>query len=254
MTATTGTNKLEPKTGSSGKPAGSHASPVVPFLDLKTQFSGIRDEVLAAVTRVLDSQQFILGSEVTALENELAAYVGVKHAIACASGSDALLLSLMALELNPGDEVITVPFTFVATAACIARLQARTVFVDILPGTYNIDPLSLEKAITPRTKAIIPVHLFGLSRGYGCHFPHCRKARNSCHRRCRASHRVPLKGKAVGTLAAMGCFSFFPSKNLGGAGDGGLITTDDNALADKLKVLRVHGGRPDLRARVGWRE
>jgi dTDP-4-amino-4,6-dideoxygalactose transaminase len=243
MAATTGTTNLEPKAGSSSKPAGRHASPVVPFLDLTTQFSGIRDEVLAAVTRVLDSQQFILGSEVTALENELAAYFGVKHAIACASGSDALLLSLMALDLKPGDEVITVPFTFVATAACVARLKARTVFADILPGTYNIDPVSLEKAITPRTKAIIPVHLFGLAADMDAisriaerrGIPVIEDAAQAigCH----------YKGRSVGTLASMGCFSFFPSKNLGGAGDGGLITTDDTALADKLKVLRVHGSR-----------
>jgi len=244
MVVATGPRKPEVSPGSAGKQTGDQAvSPIVPFLDLKRQFAGIREEVLTAVTRVLESQQFILGAEVEALEHELAAYVGAKYAIACASGTDALLLALMAVGLMPGDEVITVPFTFVATAACVARLNAKPVFVDILPGTYNLDPASLEKAIGPRTKAIIPVHLFGLAaemesisdiaKRHGVPVIEDAAQAIGCH----------YQGRAVGTLAAMGCFSFFPTKNLGGAGDGGFITTDDPALADKLRVLRVHGSR-----------
>lgn len=214
-----------------------------PFLDLKAQFAPIRQEVMEAVTRVMESQYFILGPEVAGLEEEIAAYIGCKHAISCASGSDALMLALMALDIEPGDEVITVPFTFFATGGAIARLHAKPVFVDIDPVTFNMDPAQIEKAITPRTKAIMPVHLFGLCADMD--------AINQVADR----HGIPViedaaqaigsryKGKQAGTLGAMGCFSFFPSKNLGGGGDGGLVTTNDPKLAEKLKLLRVHGSR-----------
>ena len=215
--------------------------PAFPFLDLQAQFATIRQEVMAAVTRVMESQHFILGPEVTAFEQEVKPQVGCEHIFGCASGSDALLLALMALGVGPGDEVIAPPFTFVATAGAIARLHARTVFIDIDPETYNLDPQQLERLITPRTKAIIPVHLFGLAADMD------EILKVSDH------HGVPViedaaqaigakyKGKAVGSMGAFGCFSFFPSKNLGGAGDGGLIATNDAKLAAKLKILRVHG-------------
>jgi dTDP-4-amino-4,6-dideoxygalactose transaminase len=214
-----------------------------PFLDLKAQYSQIRAEIQQSVTRVLDSQHFILGPEVAALEVEIAKYVGTEFAIGCASGSDALLLALMALEIGPGDEVITTPFTFVATAGSIARQQARPVFVDIDPVTFNISPEAIEAAITPRTKAIMPVHLFG------------QAADMDAINAIAARHHLPViedaaqaigarrNGRAVGALGTVGCFSFFPSKNLGGAGDGGIITTSDSELAAKLKILRVHGSR-----------
>lgn len=214
-----------------------------PFLDLKAQYSSIREDVIAAVTRVLDSQHFILGPEVAAFEDEVRQYIGSKFALGCASGSDALLLALMALNIGPGDEVITVPFTFVATAGAIARLGAIPVFVDIGPITYNLDPNQLEAAITKKTKAIMPVHLFGLpaemdsileiGRRYG--IPVIEDAAQAIG--------AEYRGRKVGTLGTLGCFSFFPSKNLGGGGDGGLITTNDAELADRLKILRVHGSR-----------
>jgi dTDP-4-amino-4,6-dideoxygalactose transaminase len=213
------------------------------FLDLKAQFAAIRDEVMEAVTRVLESQQFILGREVNLLEEETARMLGSEHAVACASGSDALMLAMMAAGIGPGDEVITTPFTFVATAGSIARLGAKPVFVDIDPDTFNIDPTGIESVITPRTRAIVPVHLFGLSAELDpilriaeslgiVVIEDAAQAIGGCYR-----------GRCVGTVGAFGCFSFFPSKNLGGAGDGGLITTQDSKLADRLRLLRVHGSR-----------
>ncbi len=218
-------------------------APQFPFLDLKAQYSQIRTEVEHAVLRVLESQHFILGPEVAALETEIAKQVGTQFAIGCASGSDALLLALMALGVGPGDEVITTPFTFVATGGAIARLQARPVFVDIDPLTFNVDPDEITKALTPRTKAIMPVHLFGQAADMGAinavaaehHLPVIEDAAQAIGARRGA--------RAVGSLGTMGCFSFFPSKNLGGAGDGGIITTNDAELAEKLKTLRVHGSR-----------
>jgi dTDP-4-amino-4,6-dideoxygalactose transaminase len=220
-----------------------NAKPQFPFLDLKAQYATIREEMQKAVLGALDAQQFILGPDVAAFESEVAAYVGCKYAIGCASGSDALLLALMALGVGAGDEVIAPPFTFFATAGAIARLGARTVFVDVDPTSYNLDPKLLEAAITPRTKAIIPVHLFGLS------------AELNEIQKIAAAHGLPViedaaqaigskyHGKAVGNIGEMGCFSFFPSKNLGGGGDGGMITTNSSELNDKLRLLRVHGSR-----------
>ena len=198
---------------------------------------------MAAITRVMENQHFILGPEVEALEAEVAGVVECRHAIGCASGSDALLLALMALGVGARDEVITPPFSFVATAGSIARLGARPVFVDIDPDTYNLDPRRLEKAITPRTKAILPVHLFGLAAEMdpileiaGRHeLPVIEDAAQSIGAR--------YHGKAVGSLGRFGCFSFFPSKNLGGAGDGGMVTTQDPQLAERVRMLRQHGSR-----------
>jgi len=215
----------------------------MPFLDLKAEFADVRAEVLAAVTRVLESQHFILGPEVEALEHEVAVLTGGKYAIGCASGSDALILALMAMEIGRGDEVITTPFTFVASAGSIARVGAKPIFADIDPRTFNILPEAIEKAITPRTRAILPVHLFGLA------------ADMNKIGEIAVAHRLPIiedaaqaigaryEGRAVGSIGLMGCFSFFPSKNLGGAGDGGMVITSDATLADRLRALRVHGAR-----------
>jgi dTDP-4-amino-4,6-dideoxygalactose transaminase len=214
-----------------------------PFLDLKAQFATIRDEVMAAVNRVMESQHFIMGPEVNALEEEIKAQVGCQYVLGCASGSDALLLALMALGIGPGDEVITVPFTFVATAGSIARLHAKPVFVDIDSATFNMDPAKLEAAITPRTKAIMPVHLFGLSADLDPILEISTRHGIAVIEDAAQAIGAKYKGKPVGSMGTFGCYSFFPSKNLGGAGDGGLITTDDPALAAKLKLLREHGSR-----------
>ena len=194
-----------------------------------------------------------MGPAVRELEAEIAALVGSRFAIGCASGSDALLLALMALEIDSGDEVITAPFTFVATAGSIARLKARPVFVDIDPETYNLDPKRLESAITSRTKAIMPVHLFGLpaemdaisaiARKHG--IPVIEDAAQSIGAKCMISQSIGSKNQEMnaGNIGEFGCFSFFPSKNLGGAGDGGMITTNDPTFAERLAVLRDHGSR-----------
>lgn len=217
--------------------------PLFPFLDLPAQYAGIRDQVLAAVTRVLERQSFILGPEVESLEQELTQALGCDFCIACASGSDALLLALMGLGIGPGDEVITTPFTFVATASSIARLGARPVFVDICPDTYNIDAEKIEKAVTARTRAIIPVHLFGLAAEMGAILDLAKKHRLAVIEDAAQAITAQYKGIRVGSLGDIGCFSFFPSKNLGGAGDGGLMTTNDPDLAGRLRILRSHGSR-----------
>ncbi len=213
------------------------------FLDLRAQFRGIRDEVEAAIRLVMESQHFILGPEVEALEDEIAEFVGCRLAIACASGSDALLLALMALGIGPGDEVVTTPFTFVATAGSIARLGARPVFVDIDSATFNLNASALAAAITSRTRAILPVHLFGLPAEMDPILEIAELHKLAVIEDAAQAIGAKYRGRAVGSMGTMGCFSFFPSKNLGGAGDGGMITTDDPVLADRLKVLRVHGSR-----------
>jgi dTDP-4-amino-4,6-dideoxygalactose transaminase len=216
---------------------------VFPFLDLKSQFAGIREEVKEAIDRVLESQVFILGAEVDSLERELRDYLQCRFAVACASGSDALLLSLMALGAGAGDEVITTPLTFVATAGSIARSGARPVFVDIDPKTYNIDSEKIESAITPRTRAIMPVHLFGLAADMQSICSIAQEHNIAIIEDSAQAIGATYRNIPVGNMGQLGCFSFFPSKNLGGAGDGGLVTTNQPELADKLKVLRVHGSR-----------
>jgi dTDP-4-amino-4,6-dideoxygalactose transaminase len=214
-----------------------------PFLDLKAEYATMKEDIGAAVDRVLESQQFIMGPEVRQLEAEIAAFIGSKFAIACASGSDSLLLALMALGVDAGDEVITPPFTFVATAGSISRLKARPVFVDIDPQTYNLDPQRLEAAITPRTKAIMPVHLFGLAAEMGEIREIARAHNLPVIEDAAQSIGARYHDRYVGNIGSCGCFSFFPSKNLGGAGDGGMITTNDPELADRISVLRDHGSR-----------
>ena len=191
----------------------------------------------------MESQHFILGPEVEALEQEMALLTGCKFAIGCASGSDALVLALLAHEIGPGDEVITTPFTFVASAGSIARVGAKPVFVDIDPDTFNISPEAIKKAVTPRTKAIMPVHLFGLAADMNEVLDWLPSRRIPMIEDAAQAIGARYEGRAVGSLGSMGCFSFFPSKNLGCAGDGGVLTTNDPDLADKLRLMRVHGAR-----------
>lgn len=221
----------------------------IPLLDLVAQHRVIRDEVLEAMLRVVDSQAFVLGEEVEALERELAAYCGARFAIGCASGTDALFLALLALGIGPGDEVVTSPYTFFATAGAIVRAGAKPVFADVEAGTFNLDAERAAAVICtrPAVRAVIAVHLFG-----AC-------ADMDPLREAAARQGIPViedaaqaigaeyKGRRAGSLGAVGCFSFYPSKNLGAYGDGGLLTTSDEALAEKLRALRVHGSRERYR-------
>lgn len=213
----------------------------VPFIDLVAQYRTIEAEITEAVSRVFSTQSFVLGEEVSQLENEIAAYCDAREAIGCASGTDALILALMALGIGPGDEVITSPFTFFATASSIVRVGATPVFVDVDPDTYNMDPAQVEAAVTDRTKAIMPVHLFGQCADME---PLLRIATRYnlavVEDACQAIG-AEYNGRRAGVLGTIGCFSFFPTKNLGGAGDGGIITTDDAELAARMRRLRVHG-------------
>ena len=214
----------------------------VPLLDLQAQYVSLKNELLPAIERVMSSQRFVLGDEVRGLESAIADYCGTKHAIGCASGSDALLLALMALDVKPDDEVITTSFSFFATGAAIARLGARPVFVDIDPETYNLDPSRVADALTPRTKVIMPVHLYGqcalmdplleLSQRRG--IPVIEDAAQAIG--------ATDNDRRAGSMGLMGCFSFYPTKNLGGAGDGGILTTNDDGVAQRLRRLRAHGG------------
>ncbi len=215
----------------------------VPLLDLKAQFRGIREEVMAAIEAVCDEQSFILGARVSQLEQDLAKYVGTSYAVGVASGSDAVLLSLSAAGVGQGDEVITVPFTFFATAGAISRLGATPVFTDIRPETFNMDPGLIEDRITTRTKAIIPVHLFGQCVDMEAITEIAKRKRLHVIEDAAQAIGAARNEKKVGSLGDTGCFSFFPSKNLGGFGDGGMITTQDQALRDSLAMLRVHGSR-----------
>ena len=215
----------------------------VPLLDLKAQYRTIKPEVLAVMEAVCDEQGFVLGPRVVNFEKAVAQYVGSRSAVGCASGSDALLLALMALGVKAGDEVITVPFTFFATAGAISRLGAKPVFVDIQPDSLNIDPAQFERAITPRTKAVIPVHLFGQCADMPAINDIAKRTKIRVIEDACQAIGAAQQGKRAGVLGDAGCFSFFPTKNLGGFGDGGLMTTDDPELADVLSMLRVHGSR-----------
>ncbi|CAN5764755.1 DegT/DnrJ/EryC1/StrS family aminotransferase [soil metagenome] len=213
----------------------------VPLLDLEAQYRAIRDELLAAVTRVCDSQRFILGPEVEALERDLERAIGVAHAVTMSSGTDAILATLMALGIGPGDEVITPTYSFFATAGCVARVGATPRLVDIDPATFNVNPESVRAAIGPATKAIIPVDLYGQMADMGALVE------------IADAHGIPLiedacqaigadyHGRQAGSFGAAGCFSFFPSKNLGAFGDAGLVTTNSDRLAHELRLLRNHG-------------
>jgi dTDP-4-amino-4,6-dideoxygalactose transaminase len=216
----------------------------VPFLDLKTQYRTIRDDVLAAIADVCDSQSFALGPAVAKFEQEIAAYCGCKHAIGVSSGTDALLVSLMAIDIKPGDEVITTPFTFFATAGSIARLGAKPVFVDVRKDSYNIDPRAVEKAVTDRTKAIIPVHLFGQVAQMQPILQIAKRHNLAVVEDAAQAIGATQNAIKCGNFGDCACFSFYPTKNLSAFGDGGLVTTNNPQLADKIKIIRNHGQNP----------
>jgi dTDP-4-amino-4,6-dideoxygalactose transaminase len=216
----------------------------VPILDLKTQYASIRTEILSAIERVMESQHFILGPEVEALENEIASYSQCQFGVGVSSGTDALLVSLMALGIKPGDEVITTPYSFFATAGAIARLGARPVFVDIDLDTLNMDARGLEAAVTTHTRAILPVHLAGQMADMDSIMDIAKRhnlyvIEDACQALGAEYHTY-----RAGSIGNLGCFSFFPSKNLGGAGDSGMVVSNDPVLADRVGLLRNHGHRP----------
>ena len=216
----------------------------VPLLDLQAQYQPLREEILAAITRVSDSQRFILGPEVEELERELAEWMGVRRTIGVSSGTDAVLVALMACGIGPGDEVVTSTYSFFATAGCIARVGAVPVLVDIDPTTYNLNPAAVRDALTPRTRAIVPVHLFGLMADMDPILQTARKAGLAVIEDAAQAIGSRSNGVMAGTLGAVGCFSFFPSKNLAAFGDGGFVSTTDDGLANRLKLLRNHGAEP----------
>ena len=213
----------------------------VPLLDLKAQYISIRDEVRAAVDRVLDSQRFILGPEVAALEREIAEYCRCNYAVGVSSGTDALLAALMAIGLKSGDEVITTPYSFSAIAGSIARLGGKSVFAEIDRKTCNIDPAGIESKISPRTRAIIPVHLFGQMADMPAIMDIARRHKLLVIEDAAQAIGAELHGKRAGSIGDLACFSFYPSKNLGGIGDGGMVATNDAGLAERLSLLRSHG-------------
>jgi dTDP-4-amino-4,6-dideoxygalactose transaminase len=216
----------------------------VPLLDLHAQYAPLRGELLAAITRVCDSQRFIMGPEIEALECELAASIGADEAVAVSSGTDALLVAMMALGIGPGDEVITPTYSFFATAGCISRLGATPRLVDIDPVTYNVQPDAVRAALSPRTKAIIPVHLYGLCADMDALLAIAADAGIPVIEDACQSIGATCRGRQAGTMGTVGCFSFFPSKNLGAFGDGGLVTTNDSRLAHEIRLLRNHGAEP----------
>ena len=215
----------------------------VPLLDLKAQHQTIREQVLAELVRTVDSQRFILGDEVKKFEAEIAEYCGTKFAVGCASGSDALILALMALEIGPGDEVLTTPYTFFATAGAISRVGAIPVFVDVEEDTFNLDAGLMKQALAahPKVRAIMPVHLFGACADMDPILEMADERGIPVIEDAAQAIGAEYKGRRAGSIGQIGAFSFFPSKNLGGYGDGGMVTTNDGALADRLAALRVHG-------------
>jgi dTDP-4-amino-4,6-dideoxygalactose transaminase len=231
----------------------------VPLLDLRSQYESLRDEIDPALSEVVRSQLFVLGPTVERFESSVARHVGAAHAIGCASGTDALILSLAALEIGAGDEVLTSPFSFFSSASCAYRVGGRPRFADIDPETFNLDPDGVAAAVGPRTRALLPVHLFGqcaamdpleeIARRHD--IPIVEDAAQALG----ASYRSPATGsvRRAGAIGRLGCYSFFPSKNLGGFGDGGMVVTSDDALAERVRLLRVHGGRQMYEHRyVGW--
>ena len=214
----------------------------VPLLDLQAQYVSLQANVRVAIARVFETQLFVLGPEVASLEKEIAAYCQTTEAVGCASGSDALLLALMALDVGPGDEVITTPFTFFATGSAITRLGARPVFVDIDPITYNIDAPKISDAITSQTKAIIPIHIYGQCADMDAVLSIAQQRNVPVIEDAAQAIGAEDRGRRAGSLGLAGCFSFYPTKNLGGAGDGGLVTTNNADFAARLKRLRAHGG------------
>ena len=223
----------------------------VPLQDLKAQYAVIRSEIREAIDRVCDSQEFILGREVQCLEDEVAAFCGARYAVGVSSGTDALLAALMAIGIGPGDEVVTSVYSFFATGGTIARLGARPVYVDIDPRTFNLNASALRDQVTSRTKAILPVHLFGRCADMG---PILQVASDYkiavIEDAAQALAARDNQGRSAGTTGSLGCFSFFPSKNLGAFGDGGMVVTNDETLADTVRMLRVHGSKPKYYHRI----
>ena len=219
------------------------ASTRLQMVDLLTQYHRIKPEIDAAVQEVLESGQYILGKTVGEFESDFAAYLGVQHAIGCASGTDALQIALMALDIMPGDEVVTTPFTFVATTETIVLLGAKPVYIDIDPKSYNLDPARVEAAITPRTKAILPVHLYGHTADLDPMLEIARRHNLAVIEDAAQAVGAEYKGKKVGGLGTFGCISFFPSKNLGAYGDAGMLVTNDERLAEKARMIALHGSR-----------
>lgn len=215
----------------------------IPMVDLNIQYRQLKEEIDNGILAVMEKCQFILGPNVSAFEEEAAAFLGVKHAVTVASGTDALHLALVASGIGPGDEVITTPFTFVATAEAIRYVGATPVFVDIDPLTYNIDPAGIEAAVTPATRAVLPVHLFGQPTDTDAVVAVCDRHGLLMVEDCAQSFGATFQGRMTGSIGSLGCFSFFPSKNLGCYGDGGMITTDSDELDGKLRMLRNHGSR-----------
>jgi len=217
----------------------------VPLLDLKLQYNSLKKELDEALLKVAESQYFILGPEVDKMEKAFCSYLKCEYALGVSSGTDALLIALMAIDIKPGDEVIVPAYSFFATAGVVARLNALPVFTDVDPVTFNIDPVDFEKKITSKTKAVIPVHLYGQSCDMESIIKIAKKHNVKIVEDAAQAIGVQYKdGRCVGTIGDIGCFSFFPSKNLGGFGDGGLVTTNNKELGEKLKILRVHGGHP----------
>lgn len=216
----------------------------VPLLDLKAQYATIRDEVLAAVAEVLESQRCVGGPKIAEIEEKIATLSDCKFGVGVSSGTDAILNSLMSLDIGLGDEVVTTPFTFFSTAGCIVRAGGKPVFVDIEPKTYNINPALIEKAVTKKTKAIIAVHLFGQMADMDPIMEMANRYDIAVIEDAAQSITSTYKGRKAGSIGAAGCFSFFPSKNLGGAGDGGMIVTSDEQLYKRIKMMRNHGAEP----------
>jgi len=215
----------------------------IPILDLKPQYESLKSDLQVAINRVVESGRFVMGPDVKAFEAEVAQYLGVKHAIGVNSGTDALFIGLRALGIGPGDEVITTPFTYFATAESISHVGATPVFVDVDERTFNIVPELIEEKITERTKAILPVHLFGRPAEMGGIMALAERYDLKVVEDCAQSFGARYEGRQTGTIGTMGAYSFFPSKNLGAYGDGGLIATNDDALASAARMLRVHGAK-----------
>lgn len=216
----------------------------VPMLDLKAQYLQVKPEIDAAIEQVIDSQHFINGPQVASLEKEVARYCQTRDCVGVSSGSDALLLALMALDIKSGDEVITTPYTFFATAGAIVRMGARPVFVDIDPATFNINTDLIEECVTKHTRAIMPVHLFGQCAEMDPILDIARRHGLAVIEDAAQAIGAEYKGRRAGSMGTIGCFSFFPSKNLGAFGDGGAVVTNDSALAEKMRILRNHGSNP----------
>lgn len=216
----------------------------VPMLDLKAQYAAYKDEAIKAINEVCESQLFALGPAVVEFEEKVAAYCGCKYAVGVSSGTDALLVSLMALEIKPGDEVITTPFTFFSTAGSVVRVCAKPVFVDIDPDSYNIDPSHIEEKTTEKTRAVIPVHLFGQVAQMKPIMEIAKRHNLAVVEDAAQAIGATQDGIKCGNFGDLGCFSFYPTKNLGGFGDGGLVTTNNRILAEKVRTLRNHGQNP----------